>query len=248
MAVIMGANVGTTVTAWVIALFGFKVNISLFVLPIVAISLPFFTSGSVKRNSWGKFLLGFAFLFLGLDYLKGAVPDLKSSPEIFAVLTEYTSMGYASILIFMGIGAVLTMIVQASSATLAIALIMCSKGWITFDIAAAMILGGNIGTCITPILASVSGNLSAKRAAMGHFLFNFLGTIWVMVIYYPFTKFIIWLSAEYGPGSPVALFDFVSTADPQIVNQLNDNTLDMSNVKNSNLKLEFSATVLRLAT
>ena len=239
MAVIMGANVGTTVTAWVIALFGFKVNISLFVLPIVAISLPFFTSGSVKRNSWGEFLLGFAFLFLGLDYLKGAVPDLKSSPEIFAVLTEYTSMGYASILIFMGIGAVLTMIVQASSATLAIALIMCSKGWITFDIAAAMILGGNIGTCITPILASVSGNLSAKRAAMGHFLFNFLGTIWVMVIYYPFTKFIIWLSAEYGPGSPVALFDFVSTADPQIVNQLNDNTLDMSNVKNSNLKLEF---------
>ena len=239
MAVIMGANVGTTVTAWVIALFGFKVNISLFVLPIVAVSLPFFISASSKRNSWGEFLLGFAFLFLGLDYLKDSVPDLKASPEIFAVLTEYTSMGYFSILIFMAIGAVLTMIVQASSATLAIALIMCSKGWITFDIAAAMILGGNIGTCITPILASISGNLSAKRAAMGHFLFNFLGTVWVMALYYPFIKLIVWMSAEYGPGSPNALYEFVETTDPVIVNQLNDNTLDLSVVKNSAMKLEF---------
>ena len=239
MAVIMGANVGTTVTAWVIALFGFKVNISLFVLPIVAVSLPFFISASSKRNSWVEFLLGFAFLFLGLDYLKDSVPDLKASPEIFAVLTEYTSMGYFSILIFMAIGAVLTMIVQASSATLAIALIMCSKGWITFDIAAAMILGGNIGTCITPILASISGNLSAKRAAMGHFLFNFLGTVWVMALYYPFIKLIVWMSAEYGPGSPNALYEFVETTDPVIVNQLNDNTLDLSVVKNSAMKLEF---------
>ena len=239
MAVIMGANVGTTVTAWVIALFGFKVNISLFVLPIIAVSLPFFSSNHNKRNSWGEFLLGFAFLFLGLDNLKDSVPDLKSSPEIFAVLTEYASMGYLSILIFMSIGALLTMVVQASSATLAIALIMCSKGWITFDIAAAMILGGNIGTCITPILASISGNLSAKRAAMGHFLFNFLGTVWVIALYFPFIRFIVWISSEYGPGSPEALYQFVETTDPAIVNQLNDNTLDLTQSANVLYKTQF---------
>ena len=189
----MGANVGTTVTAWIIALFGFKVNISLFVLPLIGIALPLFLSSKGRQNSWGEFIIGFAFLFMGLDYLKDAVPDLKANPEIFAVLTEYTQLGYVSILIFMAIGAVLTMVVQASSATLAIALIMCSKGWISFEIAAAMILGGNIGTCITPILASISGNAMAKRAAMGHFLFNFFGTVWTMVLYYPFIRLIVWM-------------------------------------------------------
>lgn len=239
MAVIMGANVGTTVTAWIIALFGFKVNVSLFVLPLIGIALPFFMSDKGKRNSWGEFLIGFAFLFMGLDYLKDAVPDLKANPEIFATLTQYTQMGYFSILIFMGIGAVLTMVVQASSATLAIALIMCSKGWISFDIAAAMILGGNIGTCITPILASVSGNVSAKRAAMGHFLFNCLGTIWTMILYYPFIRLIIWLSVEYGPGNPEALMNYVNTTDPALINQLNDNTLNLDSPENQGIKTAF---------
>lgn len=240
MAVIMGANVGTTVTAWVIALFGFKVNVSVFVLPLIGFALPFFLSQKSKKNSMGEFLLGFAFLFMGLEYLKNAVPDLKANPEIFAVLTEYTQMEYLSILIFMLIGAVLTMVVQASSATLAIALIMCSKGWISFDIAAALILGGNIGTCITPIIASISGNVSAKRAAMGHFLFNFLGTIWVMVLYYPFIKLIVWLSTEYGPGSPNALLEFVNTTDPALVNQLNDGTLSLADPANRAIQENFA--------
>ena len=148
-------------------------------------------------------------------------------------------MGYASVLLFMLIGAILTMVVQASSATLASALIMSSKCWITFDIAAAMILGGNIGTCITPIIASVSGNVSAKRAAMGHFLFNFLGTIWVMVLYYPFIKFIVFISAKIGPGSPLELMNFIDTTDPAIINALNDNTLDMSNPENVDLSRQF---------
>lgn len=240
MAVIMGANVGTTVTAWVIALFGFKVNVSLFVLPMIGIALPFFLSQKSRRNSMGEFLLGFAFLFMGLEYLKNSVPDLKANPEIFAVLTEYTQMGYFSILIFMAIGALLTMVVQASSATLAIALIMCSKGWISFEIAAAMILGGNIGTCITPIIASISGNVSAKRAAMGHFLFNFLGTVWVMVLYYPFIRLIVWLSTNYGPGSPEALINFVDTTDPALVNQLNEGTLSLSEPDNKALQASFA--------
>jgi phosphate:Na+ symporter len=240
MAVIMGANVGTTVTAWIIALFGFKVNIAAFVLPVIGVALPFFLSKKSKRHSTGEFLVGFAFLFMGLEYLKNAVPDLKANPEIFAVLTEYTQLGYLSILIFMAIGAVLTMVVQASSATLAIALIMCSKGWISFDIAAALILGGNVGTCITPIIASISGNVSAKRAAMGHFLFNFLGTIWVMALYYPFCRLIVWLSATYGPGNPNDLLNFVNTTDPALVNQLNDGTLDLTNSANSAMAEQFA--------
>ncbi|MEG1585513.1 MAG: Na/Pi cotransporter family protein [Bacteroidales bacterium] len=239
MAVIMGANVGTTVTAWIIAFFGFKVNMSLFVLPMIGVALPFFLSDKSKQKSWGEFLLGFAFLFLGLEYLKNSVPDLKANPEIFAVLTEYTQMGYLSILIFMAIGGILTMVVQASSATLAIALIMSSKGWISFDIAAAMILGGNIGTCITPIIASISGNVSAKRAAMGHFLFNFLGTVWTMILYYPFIRFIVWLSTNYGPGSPEALMNFVDTTDPALINKLNDGTLDLSDPANAGLRKSF---------
>ena len=240
MAVIMGANVGTTVTAWIIALFGFKVDISLFVLPLIGIAIPFFISQNSRRNSWGEFFLGFAFLFMGLEYLKNSVPDLKANPEIFAVLTQYTQLGYLSILIFMLIGALLTMVVQASSATLAIALIMCSKGWISFEIAAAIILGGNIGTCITPIIASISGNVSAKRAAMGHFMFNVLGTIWTMVLYYPFIRLIVWISSNFGPGDPNTLMNFVNTADPTIVNQLNDNTLPTTTPENIALRQEFA--------
>ena len=165
MAVIMGANVGTTVTAWIIALFGFKVDITVFALPLIGVGVPLLFSGSSTRKSWGEFLIGFSFLFMGLDYLNHSVPDLRSNPEIFEFLTSYTRLGFLSILIFCAVGAIVTMIVQASSATLAISLIMCSKGWITFDIAAALILGSNIGTTITPLLASIGANVSAKRAA-----------------------------------------------------------------------------------
>ena len=168
MAVIMGANVGTTITAWIISLFGFKVNISAFAIPLIAFAIPLLYTKKNTWKNWGEFILGFSFLFLGLSYLNSSVPDLKSNPEVFAVLENYANMGYASVLLFALIGMLLTMIVQASSATFAIALIMCSKSWITFDLAAAMVLGGNIGTCITPLIASISGNIWAKRAAVGH--------------------------------------------------------------------------------
>ncbi|MEG1905217.1 MAG: Na/Pi symporter, partial [Bacteroidales bacterium] len=149
ISVIMGANVGTTVTAWIISIFGFKVSISVFALPLIGLAIPFIFSSNSKRKSWGEFMVGFAFLFLGLDFLKNAVPDIKSNPEILAFLTEYTNMGYGSVLLFLLIGTILTVIVQSSSATMAITLIMCSKGWISFEIAAAMVLGENIGTTIT---------------------------------------------------------------------------------------------------
>lgn len=225
MAVIMGANVGTTVTAWIISIFGFKVNITLFALPLIGLGTPLLFSRNSTHKSWGEFLIGFSFLFMGLDYLNHSVPDLKSNPEIFEFLTSYTQMGFLSILIFCAVGAIVTMIVQASSATLAISLIMCSKGWITFDIAAALILGSNIGTTITPLLASISANVSAKRAAMGHLLFNVLGSVWTLILYYPFIRFIVWICTSLGVGNPNDLMAFVSAneqTNPSLINALNN--------------------------
>ena len=225
MAVIMGANVGTTVTAWIIALFGFKVDITLFALPLIGVGVPLLFSGNNTRKSWGEFLIGFSFLFMGLDYLNHSVPDLRSNPEMFEFLTSYTQLGFLSILIFCAVGAIVTMIVQASSATLAISLIMCSKGWITFDIAAALILGSNIGTTITPLLASIGANVSAKRAAMGHLLFNVFGSVWTLMFYYPFIRFIVWICTSLGLGNPTELMSFIAAneqTNPALINALNN--------------------------
>lgn len=239
MAVIMGANVGTTITAWIISLFGFKVNIATFAIPLIAFAIPLLYTKNNTWKSWGEFLLGFSFLFLGLSYLNNSVPDLKSNPEVFAALQNYANMGYGSVLLFALIGLIVTMIVQASSATFAIALIMCSKSWITFDLAAAMVLGGNIGTCITPLIASVSGNIWAKRAAVGHLLFNVLGSIWTLLLYYPFIKLIVWIS-ESMVGDPNALYAFAESCDPDILEQLNKNTLDTSIASNKALAAGFA--------
>ena len=228
MAVIFGANVGTTFTAWVIALFGFKVNISAFVLPLIGLAVPLLFSKKGRTKSIGEFLVGFSFLFMGLDMISLYVPDLQSNPEMFAFLKEYATMGISSILIFLAVGIVLTMVIQSSAAHFAITLIMCTKGWITFDLACAMVLGSNIGTTITPILASMSGNVAAKRTAMGHLLFNLLGTVWCICIFIPFCDFNAWLTDTIGAGNPNALYNFVNgleQSDPELYNHLFDNSL-----------------------
>lgn len=228
MAVIFGANVGTTFTAWVIALFGFKVNISAFVLPLIGLAVPLLFSKKGRTKSIGEFLVGFSFLFMGLDMISLYVPDLQSNPEMFAFLKEYATMGISSILIFLAVGIVLTMVIQSSAATFAITLIMCTKGWITFDLACALVLGSNIGTTITPILASMSGNVAAKRTAMGHLLFNLLGTVWCICIFIPFCDFNAWLTDTIGAGNPNALYNFVNgleQSDPELYNHLFDNSL-----------------------
>ncbi len=228
MAVIMGANVGTTFTAWVIALFGFKVNISAFVLPLIALAIVLLYTNKSKTKSMGEFLIGFSFLFMGLDMISQYVPDLQSNPEIFAFLRQYASLGIRSILIFSLVGVLLTMIIQSSAATFAITLIMCSKGWITFDLACALVLGSNIGTTITPIIASMSGNVAAKRASMGHLLFNLLGTVWCLCVFVPFANMNAWLTELIGQGDPNALYNYVSAlevSDPELYNHLFDNSL-----------------------
>ncbi|MDE5830051.1 MAG: Na/Pi cotransporter family protein [Duncaniella sp.] len=231
MAVIFGANVGTTFTAWVIALFGFKVNISAFVLPLIGISIPLLFMSSSRNKSIGEFFIGFAFLFMGLDMISTYVPDLQSNPEMFEFLQRYTSMGYWSVLIFLFVGIVLTMVIQSSAATFAITLIMCSKGWIGFDLSCALVLGSNIGTTITPLMASMGGNVAAKRTAMGHLLFNMLGTLWTLAIFYPFVELTEWLTEAFGQGDPAALQSYVNSieqSDPEIYNHLFDNSLPVA--------------------
>ncbi len=228
MAVIMGANVGTTFTAWVIALFGFKVNISAFVLPLIGLAIPLLFTKKSRNKSIGEFLIGFAFLFMGLDLISKYVPDLQSNPEMFAFLQQYSSMGYGSVLIFLTVGILLTMVIQSSAATFAITLIMCSKGWIDFDLACALVLGSNIGTTITPILASMSGNVAAKRTAMGHLLFNFLGCAWVLCVFYPFVNLNTWITEALGQGDPTALAGYVNhieATQPDVYDHLFDNSL-----------------------
>ena len=240
MAVIMGANVGTTATAWILYLGGFKVNLAAASIPLIAFTIPMLFSKKNSWKSWGEVILGFSFLFMGLDLLNHSVPDLRSNPELFAAIQNYADMGFLSILLFAFVGMILTMVVQSSSVTFAIVLVICSKGWISFDMAAALVLGSNIGTCITPLIAAVSGNIWAKRAAMGHLMFNVLGSIWVLALYYPFMKLVIWLST-LGQGDPTTLLSFVDSTDPAIINALNDGTLDLTNPANQQLATTFAA-------
>ena len=193
ISVIMGANIGTTVTAWIISIFGFKVDMAAFALPLLAIALPLIFSGKSNRKSVGEFIFGFSFLFMGLSYLKANAPDLNANPEMLAFVQNYTDMGFFSILLFLFIGTILTMIVQASAATMAITLIMCANGWISLELGAALVLGENIGTTITANLAALTANTQAKRAALAHFVFNVFGVIWVLIIFHPFMQFVNWV-------------------------------------------------------
>ena len=190
--VIMGANIGTTVTAWLISALGFKVDIAAFSLPLLAFGIPLLFSGKSSRKSVGEFIFGFSFLFMGLQALKANAPDLGANPEMLAFVQNYTDMGFLSIILFLFIGAILTMIVQASAATMAITLIMCANGWIDYHLGVALVLGENIGTTITANLAALTGNTQSRRAALAHLAFNIFGVIWVLILFYPFTNAVSW--------------------------------------------------------
>ncbi len=203
MAVIMGANVGTTFTAWIISIFGGQVNVNAFILPLIGIAVPFLFSKKSTHKSISEFLLGFAFLFLGLQLISQNVPELDANALEF--LAHYADMGFLSIVLFVLVGLIITMIIQSSAATFAIVMIMCGKGWITFDMGCAMVLGSNIGTTITPILASLGANSAAKKAALGHLLFNCFGTVWALALIYPLISSVASITRSLGPGDPTAV-------------------------------------------
>ena len=186
IAVIMGANIGTTVTAWIISLLGFKFSISVIIFPVIAIATPFmFIKG---KEALGEFLIGFALLFMGLEALQAGMPDFKQ-PEYAPVLEFIASMsdyGYLSYLLFVLIGSIMTVIIQSSSAMMAVTLVMCAQGLIGFEVAAALVLGENIGTTITANISALMANSTAKRAALAHLVFNVIGVTWVLILFKPF--------------------------------------------------------------
>ena len=150
---------------------------------------------------------------MGLSYLKNNAPDLSQNPEMLAFVQDYTDMGYISVLLFVLIGTVLTMIVQASAATMAITLIMCANGWISFELGAALVLGENIGTTITANLAALTGNTQARRAALAHLVFNVFGVIWVLCLFVPFTQGVSWFVENImGTKDPAVAVSFKLSA------------------------------------
>ena len=184
--VIMGANIGTTVTAWMVAWLGFKADISVLAVPLMLIGFLFSNSKRNQRQNIGELIVGFSLLFLGLSFMKESVPDLNQTPEVLAFVKSWAGHGFGSVLIFLAFGTILTLVLQSSSATMAITLIMLSMGWIPFSMACAMVLGENIGTTITANIAASVGNTQAKRAAMSHTIFNVFGVVWALVLFTPF--------------------------------------------------------------
>ena len=188
--VIMGANIGTTVTAWMVSWLGFKADISILAVPMMLFGFLFSNSKKDRRKHIGELIVGFSLLFLGLSFMKDAVPDLRQTPEVLAFVSSWASHGFGSVLLFLAFGTVLTLILQSSSATMAITLIMLSMGWIPFDMACAMVLGENIGTTITANIAASVGNTQAKRAAMSHTIFNVFGVMWALILFRPFLRLV----------------------------------------------------------
>lgn len=189
--VVMGANIGTTVTTWIVSIVGFKFKITAIALPIIGVGLPFMFSKLRKRRDIGEILIGFGLLFLGLMFLKNSVPDIKSNPEVLEFLKNYTDLGFLSFVIFVLVGSVLTVVVQSSSAAMAITVTMAFMGWINFETAAAIVLGENIGTTVTAYLASLGTSVNARRTARAHFFFNTFGVVWMAFAFKHFTQLVL---------------------------------------------------------
>ena len=193
--VIMGANVGTTVTAWIISAIGFKVNIAALALPLLAFGIPLIFSSKSKRKSIGEFIFGFAFLFMGLSFLQQAATDLDIGSMVARLLAGMADGGFFTIIIFVIVGALVTMLVQASAATMAITLMLFDMHIPGFGLeqAAALAMGQNIGTTITAVMASMTAGTQARRAALAHMFFNVFGVVVVLLMFYPFCDAVSWV-------------------------------------------------------
>ena len=205
ISVIMGANIGTTVTAWLVAWLGFKADISILAVPLMAVGFVLSISKKDQNKNISELIVGFSLLFLGLSLMKNSVPDLSANPEILSFIQGWQGHGFGSVLIFLVFGTLLTLVLQSSSATMALTLIMLNMGWIRFDMACAMVLGENIGTTITANIAAAVGNTSAKRAALAHTVFNVFGVIWALITFPYFLKLIGWITeAIFSIPNPAA--------------------------------------------
>ena len=200
LAIMMGANIGTTITAWLITLFGFKFQFTTILLPVLGLGLPLLFLPGSKNRSIAEFILGFAILFLGLQFMKDAMSNIGESSTIARFLLSFSGQGVANMLFFAALGFIITLIIQSSSATIILTIVMCYSGYISYESAAAMILGENLGTTITANLAAITANRAAKRIALGHTLFNFTGIIWAFILFAPMVyltqNIALWMSGN----------------------------------------------------
>lgn len=191
--VILGANLGTTFTFWLVAFLGIKFSFSAIALPIIGIGLPLIFMRRPKCRETGEVLIGFGLLFEGLQFLRNTLPNIQDNPEWLSFVQNLSDYGFGSVLIFLVFGIFLTFLLQSSSAAGAVTLIMAAEGWIGYEMAAAIVLGENIGTTLTANLAAIGANANAKRAARAHLLINLIGVTWILIIFYPFCNLVDWL-------------------------------------------------------
>lgn len=219
--VIMGANIGTTVTSWIIALIG-KVSMSHIAIPCIGIGMPLymFTKRGNAKN-WGEFFIGFGLLFLGLSLLKDLLPGKEEAATFMASLNQLTNLGFLSVLLFVAVGALATIVIHSSSATMGVILILVGTDGagigLPFEVAAAMALGSNIGTTIDAFLASIAASTNAKRAAMVHVLFNIFGTVLALIFFYPFINIVSKIVPGDDPRFTLAMFHTIFNVTATLV-------------------------------
>jgi phosphate:Na+ symporter len=243
--VIMGANLGTTTTAWIVALIG-KFDVAKVALPLIGIGLPAFFIGKDRGKSWGETLIGFGLVFFGLGLLKDSVPDLRTmlatEPQtarlVESILTTINGHGFATVAMFLGLGVVLTLIVQSSSAAMAITITCALNGWLgdvnadplgVFQNSAAIVLGENIGTTVTAWLAALGANTSARRAARAHFSFNVIGVIWCLMLFYPFSS-IVWEMANHLPAALRSANDSLAQSEIAFATAIFHSSFNLANI------------------
>ena len=231
--VIMGANIGTTLTAWITSL-GFSVNIALFAVPMMAFGYLMHCSKKASLKNIGQFLMGFAVMYVGLTFMKDCANAVLGEYQtgMMGFFGSINGFGFGSILLFLIAGAVLTIVLQASSATMAITMLLAASGLIDFKLAVAMVLGENIGTTITANIAAAVANTSAKRAARAHTIFNIVGVIWVLAVFRPIVKLICLIMVNLGFQDPMAASSQLAyianngiTADPSEIEMYKNSLL-----------------------
>ena len=213
--VIMGANIGTTVTAWIISAVGFKINIAAFSIPLLAVGMPLIFSGKGNRKSIGEFIFGFSFLFMGLSFLQEAATAMNIGDMVAGMLAHVPQDSFLTIILFVIVGAIVTMIVQASAATMAITLMLFGMNipGFGFEQAAALAMGQNIGTTITAFMASLTANTQARRAALAHMFFNVFGVVAFLIVFYPACHAVSWfVESVMGGGNDLFKLSAFHTA------------------------------------
>ena len=245
--IIMGANIGTTLTAWVTAV-GFSVDISAFSVPLMILGFILTNSKKQQYKNIGEFIVGFALMFLGLSFMKSSAGTLLSNKDAMMVFfSRFTEFGFGSDLIFLLAGTILTIVLQASSVTMAITMLLTTSGLIDFELACAMVLGENIGTTITANMAAAVGNTSAKRAALAHTLFNVFGVIWMLIVFRPFLKLVGIVMVAVGFDNPLTVDLTTPEAGPTLLYGISM-LHTLFNITNTMILIWFAQTIVNIVT